>query len=289
MSKSKRPNKAIRTVVIFFNERKPSARRALAAICALLRERGVRVLVERVGERAGKLPRFDAAVVLGGDGTMLRTARLLAGSGMPMLGVNTGGLGFLSAVDLKGFKRSLGRILAGDFLVEERRMLCAEVRRDGRRVFGPSPLLNDCVLRAKDQIRAVTLKAYEAGRYIGTYFGDGLIVSTPTGSTAYALAVGGPVVHPGIDALILAPICPHTLAQRPLILPADGPIVVVVARKNPQERPQALISVDGQVEHALQAGDEVVITPLSKPVRLLYDPRRTYFELLRTKLKWGER
>jgi len=168
-------------------------------------------------------------------------------------------------------------------------MLCAEVRRAGRRVFGPCPLLNDCVLRSSDQIRAVTLKAYESGRYIGTYFGDGLIVATPTGSTAYALAVGGPVVHPGIDALILAPICPHMLTQRPLILPVGGPVVVVVAKKNPQERPQALISVDGQVQHALKAGDEVVISPFGKPVRLLYDPRRTYFELLRTKLKWGER
>ncbi|MBI5242656.1 MAG: NAD(+)/NADH kinase [Elusimicrobia bacterium] len=289
MPESKRPSKAIRSIAIFFNERKPSAKRALAAMRSLLRRRGVLVAVERPGALCGRLSRFDAAVVLGGDGTMLRTARFLAGTGIPMLGVNTGGLGFLSAVDFQGFKRSLGRILAGRFLAEERRMLCAEVRRGGRRVFGPCPVLNDCVLRASGHARAVTLKAYDAGRYIATYFGDGLIVSTPTGSTAYALAVGGPVVHPGIEAVILAPICPHTLTQRPLILPSGASVSVELARKNPQERPQALVSLDGQVEHALKAGDVVVISPYGKPVKLLFDPRLSYFELLRAKLKWGER
>jgi len=289
MSKSERRGKAIRSVVVFFNERKPSARRALAAVDVLLRARGVRVHSAPAGHSLPEAERFDAAVVLGGDGTMLRTARLLAGARIPLLGVNTGGLGFLSAVDMRGFKRGLGRIINGGFACEERRMLRAEVRREGRRIFGPSPLLNDCVLRAKDQIRAVTLDACQAGRHIGRYFGDGLIVATPTGSTAYALAVGGPIVHPGVDAVILAPICPHTLTQRPLILPAGEPISVVVARKNPQQRPHALISVDGQVEHPLGAGDEVVISALRRPICLLYDPERTYFDLLRTKLKWGER
>jgi NAD+ kinase len=280
---------AIHTVAVLFNERKPSARRALSDLCGLLRGRGVRVSVRRGAAAGLALPRCDAAVVIGGDGTMLRAARALADSGVPMLGVNTGGLGFLSAVDMKGFIRSLPRILAGKFHVEERSMLSAEVRRGERRVFGPYPVLNDCVLRAGDQARAVTLKASEGGRYIGTYFGDGLIVATPTGSTAYALAVGGPVVHPGLSAVILAPICPHTLTQRPLILPAGGPVTIELARKNPQDRPQALVSVDGQVEHALRAGDKVVITAFGRPVRLLFDPRSSYYELLRTKLKWGER
>lgn len=285
----KRSGMAIRSAAVYFNERKPSARQALSDLCALLRGKGVRVSVRRRTASDERPPLCDAAVVIGGDGTMLRAARALAGTGVPMLGINTGGLGFLSAVDMPSFKRSLGRILAGEFHVEERSMLSAEVRRGPRRVFGPHPVLNDCVLRACDQARAVTLLAYEGGRYIGTYFGDGLIVATPTGSTAYALAVGGPVVHPGLEALILAPICPHTLTQRPLILPAGEPVTIEFIRKNPQDRPQALVSVDGQVEHALRANDRVVITAFSKPVRLLFDPERSYYELLRTKLKWGER
>jgi NAD+ kinase len=190
---------------------------------------------------------------------------------------------------MSGFRRNIGRILSGGFHVYSRSMLSVEVRRGGRRVFGPHAVLNDCVLRASDQARAVTLKAFESGHFIATYFGDGLIVSTPTGSTAYALAVGGPVVHPGIAAVLLAPICPHTLTQRPLLLPADSPVCVELARRNPQEDPQALVSVDGQVEHAIEAGDEVHVAPFAEPVRLLFDPEKSYFEVLRAKLKWGER
>ncbi|MFA6030367.1 MAG: NAD(+)/NADH kinase [Elusimicrobiota bacterium] len=284
------------SVLLFINERKPAAVRAAVEVRRLLRARGAAVRTVPASIRgAGRSPRaerdsaFDLAVVIGGDGTMLRAARVLAGRGVPLLGVNTGGLGFLNAVDMAGFRRHLGRILSGGFARQERRLLSIEVHRGGRRVFGPYVALNDCVLRSGGQARAVVFRAYEAGRFIASYFGDGLIVATPTGSTAYALAAGGPVVHPDLPAVLLAPICPHTLAQRPLLLPASEPLTVRLEGKHPQDRPKALVSVDGQIERELAAGDEVRIEPCGPAVQLLFDSRRSHFEVLRAKLRWGER
>lgn len=292
MSRSARKMKTIRSAALFFNERKPEAAKALSVVRRLLRGRGVAsVVVPQSGDYPDIRPgRCDLAIALGGDGTVLRAARLLASHSIPLLGINTGGgLGFLSAVDLPGLRKRLGFILQGGFIVQERRMLAVEVKRGSRRVFGPHPALNDCVLRAGDQARAVTIKAFCAGSYVAAYFGDGLIISTPTGSTAYALAVGGPVVAPGLDAVLLAPICPHTLTQRPLILPGSDPIVLRLARRNPQDFPQALVSIDGQIEYPLKVGDEVRIEMSEKPFRLLLDPARSHFEVLRAKLRWGER
>ncbi len=292
MSRSARKMKTIRSAALFYNERKPEAVKALSVVRRLLRARGVRVVVAPpAGDASGAFPgRCDLAIALGGDGTVLRAARLLAPFSIPLLGINTGGgLGFLSAVDLPGLRKRLGLILKGGFNVQERRMLEVEVKRGVRRVFGPHVALNDCVLRAGDQARAVTIKAFCAGRYVAAYFGDGLIISTPTGSTAYALAVGGPVVAPGLDAVLLAPICPHTLTQRPLILPGSDPVVLRLARRNPQDFPQALVSIDGQIEYPLKVGDEARIEMSKRPFRLLLDPARSYYEVLRAKLRWGER
>ncbi|MFA6092272.1 MAG: NAD(+)/NADH kinase [Elusimicrobiota bacterium] len=291
---------SFRTVILFCNERKPAAVRAAVEVRRLLRERGVSVRVAPkavgdVGVRSLRSPiriaksSFDLAVVIGGDGTMLRAARVLAGCSVPLLGINTGGLGFLNAVDLPGFRRGLGRILNGGFRMQSRGLLSVEVRRAGRRIFGPHAALNECVVRSGDQVRAVVLRVWEAGRYVADYFGDGLIVATPTGSTAYALAAGGPVVHPSLPAVILAPICPHTLAQRPLVLSADDALVLRLERKSPQDRPKAVVSVDGQIEQVLHVEDEVIVSPHPEPLTVLFDPRRSHFEVLRAKLRWGER
>lgn len=279
----------IRSAVLFYNERKPEARRWVRPAAALLRGRGVRVWTGNSPGARARLSMADIAIALGGDGTMLRAARLLAPMSVPLLGVNTGGLGFLSGTDASEMRRNLAAILSGGFVVEERWMLAVEARRGKRRLFGPHIALNDCVIRCGDQARAITLQASCSGLFVADYFGDGLIVSTPTGSTAYALAAGGPVVDPRLDAFLIAPICPHTLTQRPLIIPAGYPITVHLARRNPHDRPQSLISLDGQVGCALPVGARVLIRRYEKPFKLLVNPRRSYFEVLRRKLKWGER
>ena len=278
----------VRSVIVFLNETKPEARRMTREVVALLRRQGVRVRVCRDGAAGEQLLRADLAVALGGDGTMLHAARFLAPYSVPLLGINSGHLGFLSGTDLAGFRRSCKDVLRGRFLIEERWMISVEVERAGRRVFGPYLALNDCVIRCGEQARAILLKARSGARFVAEYFGDGLIVSTPTGSTAYALAASGPIVDPGLDVLLVAPICPHTLTQRPLIVSAGSPFAAQLCARHAGDVPQVLVSLDGQLGCALRLGDEVRVSRYDKPFRLVLDPRHSYFEVLRKKLRWGE-
>ncbi|MFH1726669.1 MAG: NAD(+)/NADH kinase [Elusimicrobiota bacterium] len=276
-------------MVLFHNEEKADAVRALKTVRSLLRRAGVRSLGAPREGSTGSLKTCDIAIAIGGDGTMLRTARVLAPYSVPLLGVKVGGLGFLSAMDLPGFVRDFRKVLDGKFAVEERWMLAAEARRGSKVLFGPHTALNDCVIRCSERARAVTLEVEASRRYVASYFGDGLVVSTPTGSTAYALAAGGPVVVPGVDAFLLAPISPHALTQRPLLTPAKQPLTVRLARRNPYDEPQALVSLDGQTDHTLDFDDEVHIRRAERPFMLLVPPNRSHFDLLRSKLKWGQR
>lgn len=287
---SHKDRRAIHSAVVFYNEVKPEAVRNMKAVVALLRARGVRVWLGKDAATREKLRLADIAVALGGDGTMLRAARILAPLSIPLLGVNSGGLGFLSGTDAHEFKRDCDRILRGEFVLEERWMIAVEVWRGERRRFGPHIALNDCVIRCGDQARAISLRTRSAERFVADYFGDGLIISTPTGSTAYALAASGPIVDPSLDVLLIAPICPHTLAQRPLIVPAACPFTVTLATRHAHEdAPRVLMSLDGQLGCALKVDDEVRISRYDKPFKLLLNPKRSYFEILRRKLKWGER
>jgi len=266
---------------------------ALKEVRSSLAREGVRAVPAGRGGISSRLASCDIAVALGGDGTMLRAARVLANGrlkrSIPLLGINAGGLGFLSAVDLAGFKRDLRRILAGRFKVEPRWMLSVEAVRGGRRIFGPHTALNDCVIRCSGTTRAVTLRVQSAGHYVADFFGDGIIVSTATGSTAYALAAGGPVMVPGLDAFLLVPICPHAVTQRPLVTSSSNPFSVTLVRKNPHDRPDAHVALDGQIESPLRPGDAVLVRRHEKPFMLLLPPARSHFDLLRNKLKWGAR
>jgi NAD+ kinase len=275
-------------VVAFQNETKPEARRMMREVTSLLRRHGAQVRVCRGRPSGRELMAADLAVALGGDGTMLRAARALAPYSIPLLGINSGHLGFLTGTDLAGFRRNCRDILRGRFLIEERWMIAVEVARGKRRVFGPHLALNDCVIRCGDQARAILLTARSGARFVADYFGDGLIVATPTGSTAYALAASGPIVDPGLDVLLIAPICPHTLTQRPLIVSASSPFTVGLTSRHPGEAPHVLVSLDGQVGCALKVGDEVRVRRYDKPFRLVLDPGHSYFEVLRRKLRWGQ-
>ena len=168
-------------------------------------------------------------------------------------------------------------------------MLSAEVLRGGRRIFGSDLALNEVVIRCGEQARAITLSTRSGERFVADYFGDGLIVATPTGSTAYALAASGPIVDPSLDVTLLAPICPHTLTQRPLILPAHRTLSIRLGTRRPDEAPRALVSLDGRPGCELKLGDEVRVRRAETPLRLLLPPGRSFFEVLRRKLKWGQR
>jgi NAD+ kinase len=281
--------RAINSAVVFYNESKPEAVKTLKMVQKALKERGVRVWVGRDASVIEKLRLADIAVALGGDGTMLRAARTLAPHSIPLLGVNSGGLGFLSGTDAADFNKQCDAILNGEFVLEERWMISVEVYRGGKRLFGPNIALNDCVIRCGDQARAISLSAASDHNFMAEYFGDGLIVSTPTGSTAYNLAAMGPIVDPSLNVLLIAPICPHTLTQRPLIIPAADPLTIKLTVRREHEAPRVLMSLDGQVGCSLKVGDEVRIARYGKPFKLLLNPKRSYYEVLRAKLKWGER
>lgn len=256
---------------------------------AALKKRGVTVTTADGKSPIKALKQCDIAIALGGDGTMLRCSRQVAPFSVPLLGVNVGGLGFLSGVDLPGFKKALTRILAGEFTVESRWMLSVEVRNGTKVVFGPHTALNDCVIRGAEQARAVTVEVECAGSPVASYFGDGLVAATPTGSTAYALAVGGPVVMPEVNAFLLAPISPHQLTSRPLLVSTDRPLTAQLKRRNPYDEPLALVSVDGQIDHSMKIGEVVYMRRAAQPFKLLVPPERSHFDLLHEKLSWGVR
>ena len=281
--------RAFGAALLFRNESKPDSGRTLKLVRQLLRARGVKTFLAEGRPTAEALRRAEFAIALGGDGTMLGVARVVAPRGIPLLGVNIGTLGFLSGAEASELRRRVDAVVSGRFVVEERSMLSAEVLRGGRRVFGPDLALNEVVIRCGDQARAITLSTRSGERFVADFFGDGLIVATPTGSTAYSLAAMGPIIDPSLDVTLLAPICPHTLTQRPLIVPAHLPLTIRLGRRRADELPRVLVSLDGRPGAELQIGDEVRVRRAETPLRLLLPAGRTFFEVLRRKLKWGQR
>jgi len=278
--------RAFGAALIFHNESKPDAVRTLKQLRLQLKARGVRSWVAEGRASAEAIRRADFAIALGGDGTILRVAREVAPRGIPLLGVNLGTLGFLSGTEAGELKTRLNSVLSGRFIVEERSMLSAETLRGGRRMFGPELALNEVVIRVGDQARAVTLSTRSGERFVADFFGDGLIVATPTGSTAYSLAASGPIIDPSLDVTLLAPICPHTLTQRPLIDPAHLPLTIRLSPRR-EDTPRVLVSLDGRPGCELRIGDEVRVRRAETPLRLLLPPGRSFFEVARRKLKWG--
>ena len=225
----------------------------------------------------------DMLVVLGGDGTMLAAARLVEGRPIPILGVNAGGLGFLTAVTREAACTALERVFSKSFSEEERLMLRVRVMRRGEEVIAAAAL-NDAVVSKGALSHMVQLEISINGQFVTRLRGDGLIVSTPTGSTAYSMAAGGPILNPSVHALILTPICPHTLTNRPIVIPQDVLLEVVLVSRDQG----AVATLDGQVGIALQPGDTVEIRASNNKTRLIRFPDRSYYDMLSNKLKWGE-
>ena len=223
-------------------------------------------------------------VVMGGDGTILSVARHYGGKGVPIFGVNMGGLGFLTEISLDELYPCMAEhVLTGKFEVEERLMLTATLFRQGESIWQEN-VLNDAVINKGALARIAELKTWIDGEYLTIYRADGLIVSTPTGSTAYTLSAGGPIVYPTLRHLILLPICSHTLSNRPIILP-DTVTVAVTLDEKVQD---VYLTLDGQVGQAMEPGDRLEIRRAPMHLKIVKSPHRSHFEILRTKLGWGE-
>ena len=228
--------------------------------------------------------RADLVIVLGGDGTFIHAARLAAGRPVPILGINLGSLGFMTEISSRETFAALDEVLAGRFTSESRmKLACRLVRAD--QVIFQDEVLNDVVVNKSAISRLVDFDLLINGAFVFNYKADGVIIATPTGSTAYSLSAGGPIVHPTVDAIILTPICPHALTQRPIVVPGIQSVSVVL--KGDAE--EFYLTLDGQAGLALQSGDRLEVKRSENRVVLVRNPRLDYFGMLRQKLRWGER
>ncbi|HTM00082.1 MAG TPA: NAD(+)/NADH kinase [Candidatus Omnitrophota bacterium] len=227
--------------------------------------------------------RADAILVLGGDGTMLGAARAASAAGVPILGVNLGGLGFLTETAQEDLYPALERLFRGDVTLERRTMVEAQVRRRGSKGVWQGVGLNDAVIHPSERSRVIAMDLRIAGKEIGTLVGDGLIVASPTGSTAYSLSAGGPIVRPSVEALLATPISPHTVTWRPLLVGADETIRV---RLRPGH-PRANLTMDGQVARTVTPDDEILIRRARRRATLIVLEPESFYDVLRTKLAWA--
>lgn len=232
---------------------------------------------------------IDLMLVIGGDGTILHAVRQLSDRSVPLLGINRGVLGFLAEVGIEEIDTVIPSLLSGEGTIDERRMLDVAVERDGTAVF-TGIALNEAVIAQGTIARLLDLRTDVSGKPLATFHADGLIVATPTGSTAYALAAGGPVVHPALSALILAPINPHSLTQKPVVLPGNSVVTVEVIQSGSHFHDTRVgLTVDGQVYFELQKGDRVSVrVSETTTARFLRRPQDRFFHTLRSKLRWGE-
>lgn len=234
--------------------------------------------MEHVGDDASLI------IVLGGDGTLLRVSRHVRRENVPILGVNLGSLGFLTEISVEELSSMIHQVLRDDYSVSRRSMLDVTVTRLGLEVFRFT-ILNDAVITKEALARIIDIETYVNDEYLTTYKSDGLILSSPTGSTGYSLSAGGPILYPSMKNIVVTPICPHMLTNRPLILPEDAVIKAILRSR--EER--VVLTLDGQIGFPMEYGDELVVQQSDNVVNLIKSSARGYFEVLRTKLKWGER
>ena len=289
-------NKPIRTIGLFGKYGSKDVGGIIERLCDFVRKRGLQVLLEDATadfmeqKCANSQPLavinqgIDLAIVVGGDGTMLHVARSLAPYGVPLVGINLGRLGFLTDISTEQMYEELTRILDGDFETKERILLEAEVVRDGK-VLHADNAFNDVVINKGQLARLIEFETWLDGEFVNSTRADGIIIATPTGSTAYALSAGGPILHPTLPAIILVPICPHTLSDRPLAVSSDSHVEIVMTST---ARQSAHVTLDGQTNFTVQDNDRVRVRRAERPVTLIHPSRRNHYDVLRAKLHWGE-
>jgi NAD+ kinase len=215
---------------------------------------------------------------------MLSVSRAVAEKGVPILGINLGSMGFITEINRDEIYDVVDRILSGDCAIEERLMLTARIRRSGKEISGYT-VLNDVVINKGALARIIDMETFINGKYVTTFKADGLIIATPTGSTAYSLSASGPIIYPTLDSIVVTPICPHTLTNRPILLPHDFRIEIVLKTLSED----VYLTLDGQTGAPLRMGDVIEISQAEYKTRLLIPYERDYFKILRNKLRWGER
>ncbi|HEX6929853.1 MAG TPA: NAD(+) kinase [Gammaproteobacteria bacterium] len=288
-------NPEFRSIGLIVKRHDPRAVRTLAAAVAQLAKRPLELiadaetaaLLDIASVRTGDPGDTDLVIAVGGDGTLLHAARMLAPRGVPLVGINAGRLGFLADIRQEEMTTCLAAVLAGEFVEESRALLQAEVIRGGTQAWSGTAL-NDAVVQKCDAGRLIEFETHVNGSYVCRHRADGIIISTPTGSTAYALSAGGPILHPALDALAIVPICPHTLSDRPIVVNGGARIEIRMrpAESN-TENSAAQVVLDGQDHADLGAGDSVRVERNGPPARLLHPAGHDYFKLLRQKLHWG--
>lgn len=288
----------IKVVGIVANRRKPAVKDILGRLFDWLAQKGIRAVawdeLEGVApdcetcslEDIGK--GTDLVIALGGDGTLLTAARGVGDGLTPILGVNVGSLGFLTEISVDEIDEALDEVVKGNYEWEDRMNIQAEVIRDGKSV-GAFTALNDIVINKGALSRVVELTMWADDHDLAVYIADGLIVSTPTGSTAYSLSAGGPIVNPTMEAIISTPICPHTLAVRPMILDPEQTLTVGLwSGDSVHGKPEIKLTVDGQIGFELISQDKIKFTRSPRKTRLVLSGYRSFYEVLRQKLKWGD-
>ncbi len=287
--------KQIRRALVIVNLIKEETEELAAQVRAHLEQRGIQTSVAPVQE--GTFPQVDPttdlAITLGGDGTLLYAARILASVGgeegggatqeIPILAVNLGDFGFITEISRQEWAQALDKYLAGKLGVSRRIMFDAVVQRGGRAIACFSGL-NDAVVRSSEYSRIVGLRLHLSSTYIARYRADGLILATPTGSTAYSMSAGGPILHPEMEAFILNPICPFTLASRPMVVPDSEELVVEVEER---QRTAVVLQVDGQEMYRLQPGDRVLLRKSPRATLIILSDQRNFYQVLASKLNWA--
>ena len=292
------PQSEIKRIGVIVKPHQPDALDTLCALTKWLSERGIAFVglpeIEReqiehhtgcrieIAPEAEMPGRVDLMLVLGGDGTMIATGRMLGDTQAPVIGVNYGGLGYLAEFPIEEMFPALEAILAGKYEVQPRLMLRVELWR-GEELVTQNRVLNDVVVNKSALARIIEIEAFLNDQFVSSFRADGLIVATPTGSTAYNLSAGGPIIYPSMNAMVITPICPFTLSNRPIVVPDDSVIEVRLMT----EKEEVALTLDGQVGFALQARDRILIRKSNTAFNLVQPPNRNYFEVLRNKLKWG--
>jgi NAD+ kinase len=275
---------------------KPNIAKAVDIVCGLLEwleKRGIRARYDAQTAHYARASTFyprdevpegtDLLVVLGGDGTLLSAARVVADRNIPLFAVNLGHLGFLTAIPVEDLYPELERALRGEHRIGRRRMVDCELVRD-EEIIATYSALNDVVVTKSELARMIDLDTHVDNHFVAAYKADGLIISTPTGSTAYSLSAGGPVIFPSVAAFCITPICPHMLTNRPVIVPDTSVIKVLNHGED-----GTFLTIDGQVGEPLSKGDRIVCRSSAKTIQLIRPPKMLFFDVLREKLKWGER
>lgn len=285
----------IQNVAIFAKVHDPRCRKIAQNLIVWLQERNCVPLVEEhlnrhLGNPNGLTDleireQAELVVVLGGDGTLISVARLFSGKNVPILGVNLGSLGFLTEITVEELYPRLERCLEGNPRVSDRMMLEVTLHRENQAIE-KCHVLNDVVINKGALARIVDLETKVNRHFLTTYKADGLIVSTPTGSTGYSLSAGGPIIHPLMSCIVITPICPHTLTNRPIVVPDESTVSITVTSSFDEN---VYLTLDGQVGFELKEGDSVEVRRALKTTALVLSRSRDYYEILRTKLKWGER